>query len=165
MTSDSHCYIPCHAGPFLETHRGLYVRTQRPFFESILTPSDWVSTWITALCVRVRCYAPQDILLLHLANTYYLSKIIKNLLKDFSSVTQSCPTLCDPMNRSTPGLPVHHQLLEFTLTHVHRVSDAIQPPHPLPSPSPPAPNPSQHQSLFQWVNSSHEVAKVLEFQL
>ena len=83
----------------------------------------------------------------------------------FSSVTQSCPTLCDPMNCSMPGLPVHHQLPEFTQTHVHRVSDAIQPSHPLSSPSPPAPNPSQLQSLFQWVNSSHEVAKVLEFQL
>ena len=69
------------------------------------------------------------------------------------------------MNRSTPGLPVHHQLQKFTQTHVHRVGDAIQPSHPLSSPSPPAPNPSQHQSLFQWVNSSHEVAKVLEFQL
>ena len=83
----------------------------------------------------------------------------------FSSVAQSCRTLCDPMNPSTPGLPVHHQLLEFTQTHVHQVSDAIQPSHLLLSPSPPAPNPSQHQSLFQWVNSSHEVAKVLEFQL
>ena len=82
-----------------------------------------------------------------------------------SSVAQSCPTLCDPMNWSTPGLPVHHHLPEFTQTHVHRVSDAIQPSHTLPSPSPPGPNPSQHQSLFQWVNSSHEVAKVLEFQL
>ena len=81
------------------------------------------------------------------------------------SVAQSCPTLCNPMNRSTPGLPVPHQLLEFTQTHVHRVSDAIQPSHPLSSPSPPALNPSQHQSLFQWVNTSHEVAKVLEFQL
>ena len=67
----------------------------------------------------------------------------------FSSVAQSCPTLCDPMNHSTPGLPVHHQLLEVTQTHVHRVSDAIQTSHPLSSPSPPAPNPSQHQSLFQ----------------
>ena len=83
----------------------------------------------------------------------------------FSSVAQSCPTHCDPMNCSTPGLPVHHQLPEFTQSHVHRVGDAIQPSHPLSSPSPPAPNPSQHQSLFQWVNSSHEVAKVLEFQL
>ena len=83
----------------------------------------------------------------------------------FSSVAQSCPTLCNPMNHSMPGLPVHHQLPEFTQTHVHRVGCAIQPSHPLSSPSPPAPNPSQHQSLFQWVNSSHEVAKVLEFQL
>ena len=79
----------------------------------------------------------------------------------FSSVAQSYPTLCDPMNHSMPGLPVHHQLLEFTQTHVHWVGDAIQPSHPLSSPSPPAPNPSHHQSLFQWVNSSHEVAKVL----
>src|SRR5574340_742288 len=67
----------------------------------------------------------------------------------FSSVAQSCPTLCDPMNHSTSGLPVHHQLPEFTQTHVHRGSDAIQPSHPLSSPSPPAPNPFQHQSLFQ----------------
>ena len=83
----------------------------------------------------------------------------------FSSVTQSCPTLCDPMNRSTPGLPVHHQLPEFTQTHVHWVGDAIQPSPPVLSPSPPAPNPSQHQSLFQWANFSHEGAKLLEFQL
>ena len=83
----------------------------------------------------------------------------------FSSVTQSCPTLCDPMNLSMPGIPVHHQLLESTQTHAHRVSDAIHSSHPLSSPSPPAPNPSQHQALFQWVNCSHEVAKLLEFQL
>jgi len=89
----------------------------------------------------------------------------EQLSVQFSSVAQSCPTLCDPINHSTPGLPVHHQLPEFTQTHVHWVSDAIQPSHPLSSPSPPAPNLSQHQSLYQWVNSSHEVAKVLEFQL
>ena len=83
----------------------------------------------------------------------------------FSSVAQSCPTLCDPMNHSTPGLPIHHQLSELTQTHVHRVSDAIQPSHPLSSPSPPALNLSQQQGLFQWVSSSHQVAKVLEFQL
>ena len=83
----------------------------------------------------------------------------------FSSVTQSCLTLCDPMDRSTPGLPVHHQLPEFTQTHVHWVSDAIQPYHPLSSPSPPALNLSQHQGLFKWVSSSHQVAKLLEFQL
>ena len=77
----------------------------------------------------------------------------------FSSVAQSCPTLCDPMNRSMPGLPVHHHLTEFTQTHVHWVCDAIQPSHPQSSPSPPAPNPSQNQSLFQWVNSSCEVGQ------
>ena len=83
----------------------------------------------------------------------------------FSSVTQSCLTLCDPMDCSTPGLPVHHQLLEFTQTHVHWVGDAIQPSHPLSSPSPPAFNLSQHQGLFKWVISLHQVAKLLEFQL
>ena len=90
---------------------------------------------------------------------------IEPMSLQFSSVAQSCTILCDPMNRSTPDLLVHHQLLEFTLTHIHKVSDAIQPSHPLSSPFPPAPNPSQHQSLSKWVNSSHEVAKVLGFQL
>ena len=84
----------------------------------------------------------------------------KSISVQFSSVAQSCPTLCDPMNGSTPGLPVHHQPPEFTQTHIHRVGDATQLSHPLSSPSPPVPNPSQNQSLFQWVNSSHEVAKV-----
>ena len=87
-----------------------------------------------------------------------------SLIVQFSSVTQSYPTLCDPMNCSTPGLPVHHQLPEFTQTHVHWVSDAIQPSHPLSSPSP-ALNISQHQRLFKWVSSSHQVVKVLEFHL
>ena len=91
-------------------------------------------------------------------------KVMTNL-EQIRSVAQSCPTLCNPMNRSTPGLPIHHQLPEFTQTHGHRVSDAIHPSHPLSSPSPLAPNPSQYQSLFQWVNSSHEVPRVLEFQL
>ena len=81
-----------------------------------------------------------------------------------SSVAQSCQTLCNPMNHSMPGLPVHHQLLKLAQTHVHQVGDAIQPSHPLYSPSPPAFNLSQHQGLFQWVSSSHQVAKVLEFQ-
>ena len=81
----------------------------------------------------------------------------------FSSVAQSCPALCDPMNSSTPGLLVHHQLQEFTQTHVHRIGDAIQPSHALSSPSPPAPNPSQHQSLFQWVNSSVRWPKYWSF--
>ena len=93
------------------------------------------------------------------------TKSIQISLYQFSSVAQSCPTLCNPMNWSTPGLPVHHQLPESTQTHVHWVIDAIQPSYPLLPPSPPAPNPSKHQGLFQWVNSSHEVVKVLEFQL
>ena len=101
---------------------------------------DWVTdtfyTWYTYVCYRCK---------------YQLS-----------SVAQSCLTLCDPMNRSTPGLPVHHQLPEFTQTHVHQVGDAIQPSYLLLSPSPAAP--ISHQGLFQWVSSSHEVTKVLEFQ-
>ena len=83
----------------------------------------------------------------------------------FNSVGQSCLTLCDPMDCSRPGLPVHHQLLEFTQTHAHWVSDAIQPSHSLLSPSPPTFKLSQHQGLFKWVSSSPQVAKVLEFQL
>ena len=89
----------------------------------------------------------------------------KQMVHSNSDSSNRYLTLCDPMNCSTPGLPVHHQLLEFTQTHVHQVSDVIEPSHPLSSPSPPAPNPSQHQSLFRWVDSLHEVAKVLEFQL
>ena len=89
----------------------------------------------------------------------YLSSV------SFSLVTQLCPTLCDPMDCSAPGLPVHHQLPEFTQTHVHSVGDAIQPSHTLSSPSPPALNLSQHQGLFKWVSSWHQVDKVLEFQL
>ena len=83
----------------------------------------------------------------------------------FSSIAQKCLTICDPMDCSTPGFPLHHQLPELTQTHVHWVSNAIQPSHPLSSPSPPIFNLSQHQSLFQWVSSLHQVAKVLEFQL
>ena len=86
-------------------------------------------------------------------------------LSQFSSLTQLCPTLCDPMDCSTPGLPVHHQLLELAQTHVHWVSDAIQPSHPLSSLSSPTFNLSQHQGLFKWVSSLHKVSKVLEFQL
>ena len=83
----------------------------------------------------------------------------------FSPVLQSCLTLCDTMDGSTPGFPVHHQFLELTQTHVHRVSDAIQPSHPLSSHSPPTFILSQNQGLFKWVSYSHQLAKVLEFQL
>ena len=113
-------------------------------------------------------------LLLNLISLFFLSgentcfkddQMLGQILSSvqFISVAQSCPTLCDPMNCSTPGLPVHHQLPEFTQIHVHQVGDAIQPSHPLSTPSPPVCNPSQHQSLFQWVKTSHEVAKVLSF--
>ena len=88
-----------------------------------------------------------------------------NYFLQFSSVAQSYPTLCDPMDCSMPDFPVFHHVLEFAQTHVHWVSDAIQPSHLLSLPSPPALNLSQHQDLFQWVGSSHQVAKVLEFQL
>ena len=119
-------------------------------------------------CSLQKCYYKSHDSLILVTNAHLLRIVSCNFhfsSVQFSSVAQLCPTLCDPMNRSTPGLPVHHQLPGFTQTHVHRVGDAIQPSHPLSSPSPPAPNPSQYQSLFQWVNSSHEVAKVLEFQL
>ena len=122
-------------------------------------------------------WTKKDAFILKRYLTLYLEKILKQFLikitvitleiisVQFSSVTQSCPTLCDPMNCSTLGLPVHHQLPELTQTHVHRVDVAIQPSHPLSSPSLPASNSSQHQGLFQWVSSSHQVAKVLVFQL
>ena len=95
-----------------------------------------------------------------LAGSFFTNSAIWETLNrfiQFPSVTQSCPTLCHLMNRSTPGFPVHHQLTESAQTHVHWVSNAIQPPHPLSSPSPPALNLSQHQGLFQWVSSSHQV--------
>ena len=126
------------------------LKNQKQNYHMILQFHSWAYIWRKRLIWKDIC-TPMFILALFIT------------VQTFSSVAQSCPTLCDPMNCSMPGLPVHHHLPEFT--HVHRVGDAIQPSHPLSSPSPPGPRPSQHQSLFQWVNSSHEVAKVLEFQL
>ena len=91
--------------------------------------------------------------------------IVKAMVFSVNPVAELCPTLCDPMDCSTPDFPVHHQLLELAQTHIHWVGDDIQPTHPLSSPSPPAFNLSQHQGLFKWVSSSHQVAEVLEFQL
>ena len=98
-----------------------------------------------------------------LRNLYVGQEATVRTFSWFTSVAQSCSTLCDPMNHSTPGLPVHHQLLNFTQTHFHRVGDAIHPSHPLSSPSAPAPNPSQHQGLFQWVNSCMRRPKYWSF--
>ena len=94
-------------------------------------------------------------------NTFFSITFI--VIVQFSSVAQSCLTLCDPMNCSMPGLPVYHQLPEFTQTHIHWVRDAIQPSHPLSSPSPPVPNHSQHQSLFQWVTLHMRCPKYWRF--
>ena len=102
--------------------------------------------------------------LMYLSSSFKAYKLTANPVH-ISSVTHLCPTLCDSMDCSAPGLLVHHQLPEITQTHVHQVSEAVQPSHPLSSPSFPTFNPSQHRGLFQWVNSSHQVAKVLEFQL
>jgi len=143
---------------------GLPVHNQLPEFTQIHV--HWVSDAIQPSHPLSSPFSscPQSFLA---SGSFPMSQLFAQIISSvqFSLVAQSSPTLCHPMNRSTPGLPVHHQLPEFTQTHVHRVSDAIQPSHPLSSPFPPAPNPSQHMSLFQWVNSSHEVAKVLEFQL
>ena len=129
------------------------------FSLGVITLFVWFEDIMIYLIKKILIAVKWKVWLLYLTTKVQFSSV------QFSSVAQSCPTPCDSMNRSMTGLPVHHQLLEFTQTHVHRVSDAIQPSHPLSSPSPPARNPSQHQSLFQWVNSSHEVAKVLELQL
>ena len=135
---------------FLRTLQALKVQTTR-------AGGDLGICWHMYLRIDVRCT--------HVTCRQRLKEAWREHSVQFNSVAQSCLTLCDPMNHSRPGLPVHHQLPKFTQTHVHRVCDAIQPSHPLSSPSPPAPNPSQHQSLFHSVKCSHEVAKVLEFQL
>ena len=117
-------------------------------------------------CIQISQEAGQVIWYSHLIKKFPGFVVVHTVKSfQFSSVVQSSPTPCDPMNCSTPGLPVHHQLLEFTQTHVHWVGDAIQPSHPLSSSFPPALNLSQHQGLFKWVSSSHQVAKGLELQL
>ena len=117
------------------------------------------------MCGRVRVVVEKEYTQLKNSAWALTSRLESVQFSSVQSLSRVQPTLCDLTNRSTPGLPVHHHLPESTQTHVHQVGDAIQPSHPPSSPSPPAPNSSQHQSLFQWVNSSHEVAKVLEFKL
>ena len=134
-------------------------------FLSVTDQKLWGNWAICNYCLTTWNYHLKSIHLKKIKENQFVDLYKKTLSVQFSSVAQSCPTLCDPMDCSTPGLPVHHQLPESTQTHVYRVGDAIQPSHPLSSPSPPAFNLSQHQGLFKWVSSSHQVAKVLEFQL
>ena len=119
----------------------LFIQPSCIFFKTLSEYS-----WFTVLC-------------------YFCEQQSKSVIQthQFSSVTQPCPTLSYPMDYSTPGFPVHHQLPELIQTHVHRIGDAIQPPHPLLSPSPPALNLSQHQGLFKWVSSLHQMVWILEF--
>ena len=129
-----------------------------------------IESWVFLHSIKSSWAAKSSGVQISYLETMILSRVffydlLSELTAEFSSVVQSCPTLCDPVDCSTPGLPVHHHLPESTQTHVHWVGDAIQPSHPLLTPSLPAFNLSQHQGLFQWVSSSHQVAKVLEFQL
>ena len=110
------------------------------------------------LALQTHCTKNAPVLSINFSQTQVRCSWIN--LNQFSSVTQSCPTLCDSMNHSTPGLPVHHQLPESSQTHVRRVGDAIQPSHPLSSPSPPALSLSQNQGIFKWISSSHQMAKL-----
>ena len=143
-------HTPClQAGAGLHLEYQVFLENTSHVF-SFCKICSWKSRWIFSSCSQ-HAYK-------------FSSDRIKYLFVQFSSVQPlSRVRLCDPMNRSMPGLPVH--LPVFTQTHFHQVGDAIQPSHPLSSPSPPAPNPSQHQGLFQWVSSSQEEAKVLELQL
>ena len=156
------------------SHSLYYTEKDKPLFLSLIVVINWEWLWpkknfVLFWIIQVHVCVFQSVMSVLWGHLWcfvlWCQQNMLFTLYQFSSVTQSCLTPWNPMNRSTPGLPVHHQLPEFTQTHVHQVSDAIQPSHPLSSPSPLAPNPSQHQSLFQWVNFSHEVAKVLEFQL
>ena len=128
--------------------------------ESVMSSKHFI-LWIN---FNTFCYFTKTLAFVHALGILYLL-IILFLLVQFSSVAQSCPTLCNPTDCSTQGFPVLHHFLEFAQTHVHWISDAIQPSHPLSSPSPPAFNLSQHQGLFQWVSSSHQVARGLDLQL
>ena len=133
-----------------------------PIWLSAIYP--WTSSVMDSLSLGWLCYLSFSLHWLFIPWLTLLS-ILFPTLTQFSSVQSLRRVRLNPMNRSTPGLTVHHQLPEFFQTHVHWVSDAIQPSHPLSSPSPPALNLSQHHGLFKWVSSSHQVAKVLEFQL
>ena len=167
MINISHCSIMENSFTALKSVLCLFIHSTLPLGNHWSFSVSTVLLFLECSKVGIICFVAFLDWFLPLSKRHVKFIHVFSLLDSvqFSSVAQSCPTLCNTMNRSTPSLPVHHQLPEFTQTHVHRVSDAIQPSHPLSSPFPPAPNPSQHQSRFQRVNSLHEVAKVLEFQL
>ena len=157
-------------------HNGPSFRSQRPPPLTLLPLLPFMliditkppSTKSKSFWSPINCSCGEGECLFHSVLSSTANFNLKNFImvsQSVSSVAQACLTLCDPMNCSTPGLLVHHQLLESTQTHVHWVGDAIEPSHPLSSPSPPALNLSQHQGIFKWVSSLHQVAKVLEFQL
>ena len=129
------------------------LRSQVPYIWT--TPPLDISMDHSLTSFKPRCHY------LLISEVFLITLLWGKLSVQFSLVAQSCLTLCNPMDCSTPGFPVHHELLELTQTHVHWVTDAIQPSHPLSSPSP-ALNLSQHHGLFQWVSTSHQVAKVLD---
>ena len=155
--------VTCIAGRFYPlSHQGsLHFGNGTPhpgwIQRALLQTWDFVQNWDLG-SIWKNCHFP-----LYFFHFKWNCKLYNN--NQFSSVTQSCPTLCDLMDGCKPAFPIHHQLPELAQTHVHWVGDAIQPSHPLSSPSPPSFNPSQHQGLFKWVSSSHQVARVLEFQL
>ena len=133
-----------------------------------LPPIFWSGYFFEMEMHELFVYLEINPLLVALLNSIFQGMYIIICVYMYISVQFSCSVMFDPLQPrdcSTPGFPVHHQLPEFTQTHVHRIGDAIQPSHPLLSPSPPALNLSQHQGLFKWVSSSHQVARVLEFQL
>ena len=130
-------------------------------------PSPYSTPKFPLLVARNHGASPDSSGFLSLVFNYEIFQTYRRYSVQLSSVAQSCPTLCDPMNRSMPGLPVRHQPPEFTQTHEHRVRDAIQPSHPLSSPSPPAPNPAQHQGLFQLIllKLPHGFLNIATYQL
>ena len=163
------CFLlGCFSASFL-THLSFWSSVSVHFSHSVM--SDSLRPPWTAACQASLSFTSSQPLCLsgdlcsHLGCAWLWQGLSYSHSISVSSLTQSCPTLCNPMDCSVPGFPVHEQLLELAQTHVHRVSDAIQPSHPLPSPSPSAFNLSQHQGLSQWVSSSHQVARGLELQL
>ena len=159
MWMNSHSLVLSHSCFLIYTHTWTYPK----FHED--TRVELLLIWRT----RSHSEIPVQISSVHYHDMNYVTEFWhigqEHKHNQFSSVAQLCLTLCNPMDCSMPGLPVHHQLVEFTQTHVYWVDDAVQPSHPLLTPSSSSLSLSQHQGLFKWVSSLHQMAKVLEFQL